>query len=260
MLQFVDTHSHLFLEEFDEDRPAVIERAKEAGVLRIFMPNIDSTTIQRLERMCDDYPGYCYPLMGLHPTSVSENYRKELDIVHDKLLDQGGRYIGIGEIGIDLYWDRTFEQEQEDAFREQVQWSVDLDMPIVIHCRNAFDGIYKVLCEFDADQIRGIFHSFTAGEGEAERMLEFPHFLLGINGIATFKKSAVPSALKMIPVERVVVETDSPYLAPVPCRGKRNESAFAKYTLQRLAQVYGLTDEEMALQTNDNVSKVFKYA
>jgi len=259
MLQFIDTHSHLFLEEFDGDRPAVVQRAKEAGVSHIFMPNIDSTTIMPLKQMCADYPGYCYPLMGLHPTSVNEYFQAELDVVYKELTNHKQQYIGIGEIGIDLYWDRTFKQEQIQVFRNQVQWSIELDLPVVIHCRDAFDEIYAVLCEFDANSIRGIFHSFTAGEGEAERILHFPHFLFGINGIVTFKKSLIPEALKTIPVEKVVVETDSPYLAPVPCRGKRNESAYAKFTLERLAQIYEITVDKMACQTTDNVNRLFGF-
>lgn len=257
MLSFIDTHSHLFLEEFDEDRAEVVRRAKEAGVSHIFMPDIDSTTHQRLMDMCHAYPHYCYPMVGVHPESVNAHYEDELAFVRHELDTHLASYIGVGEIGIDLYWDTTYEKEQEVVFQTQVEWALEFDLPIVIHCRKGFEVIYRVLQRFDMKKLRGIFHSFTAGEGETERMLEFPNFLLGINGIVTFKKSPLPPVLATIPVERVVVETDAPYLAPVPQRGKRNESAFAYHTLQKLADVYGLTLEQMAQKTTENALRVF---
>jgi len=257
MVPYIDTHTHLFLEEFDEDRAEVVARAKEAGVSCVFMPDIDSTTHQRLMDMCQAYPDFCYPLVGVHPESVTENYHSELDFVRKELEQNSQRYIGIGEIGIDLYWDATYQKEQEMVFQQQVEWSLEFDMPIVIHCRSAFDAIYAILKKYDADKLRGIFHSFTAAEDETERMLEFPHFLLGINGIVTFKKSPLPEVLKRVPFDRVVVETDAPYLAPVPKRGKRNESAYVFYTLQKVAEVYGLTTEEMASKTTENALRVF---
>ena len=257
MFPYIDTHSHLFLEEFDEDRKEVVARAKEAGVSCIFMPDIDSSTHQRLMDMCDDYPDYCFPLVGLHPESVNEHYEKELEFVRKALEEHSDRFIGIGEIGIDLYWDSTYKKEQEVAFQKQVAWALEFDLPIVVHCRNAFDSIYEVLRQFDNQKLKGIFHCFSAGEGETERMLEFPHFLLGINGIVTFKKSPLPEVLKTIPLERIVVETDAPYLAPVPKRGKRNESAFVFYTLQKVAEIYGLTLDEAAKKTTENVLRVF---
>ena len=257
MLSFIDTHSHLFLEEFDEDRAEVVRRAKEAGVSHIFMPDIDSTTHQRLMDMCQAYPHYCYPMVGVHPESVNAHYEDELTFVRRELDTHLASYIGVGEIGIDLYWDTAYEKEQEVVFQTQVEWALEFDLPIVIHCRKGFEVIYRVLQKFDAKKLRGIFHSFTAGEGETERMLEFPNFLLGINGIVTFKKSPLPPVLATIPVERVVVETDAPYLAPVPQRGKRNESAFAYHTLQKLADVYGLTLEQMAQKTTENALRVF---
>jgi len=257
MPAFIDTHTHLFLEEFDDDRAEVMQRARDAGVAALVMPNIDSTTHRRLMDTCRAYPGYCFPLIGVHPESVTTDYEQELAFVEHELQAHANQYIGIGEIGIDLYWDATFAQEQKLVFGRQVEWALEYDLPIVIHCRKAFAQINEVLRCYDVNKLRGIFHSFTAEPGETEQMLAFPHFLFGINGIVTFKKSPLPEALLKIPVERVVVETDAPYLAPVPKRGRRNESAFAAYTLQKIAEVYGLTLEKMALQTTKNAISLF---
>ena len=226
----VDSHSHLFLEEFAEDLPFVMERARAAGVTHIFMPNIDSTTIEPMLSVCDTYRDFCFPMIGLHPTSVNESYEKELEIVAAN-LETSGRFVAVGEIGIDLYWDKTWLKEQLIAFEKQVQWALHYQLPIVIHCREAFDYIYKVLQPYKNSGLTGIFHSFTGTPGEAARMMEFPGFKIGINGVVTFKKSTLPETLKSVPLERIVLETDSPYLTPVPNRGKRNESATVKDTL-----------------------------
>lgn len=257
MKPFIDTHAHLYLEDFDDDRAAVVQRAREAGVSCAFLPNIDRSTFSRMWQMCCDYPDFCLPLTGVHPESVKENFQEELEAVHEQLLMMHERCIGIGEVGMDLYWETTYLEQQVEAFRQQVEWAVEFSLPLVIHCRRAFDSIYRVLREFDAENLRGIFHCFTADEGEMERMLEFPHFLLGINGISTFKKSPVPAALKQVPIERVAVETDAPYLAPVPKRGRRNESAYAVHTLSHLAEIYGCSADEMAVQTTKNVLRTF---
>lgn len=256
MIKLVDSHSHLFLEEFSEDLPEVMERARQAGVTHIFMPNIDSTTVEPLLQVCAAYKDLCYPMMGLHPTSVKDDYLQELEVVC-RYLKEPNSFVAIGEIGMDLYWDKTFVKEQEVVFRQQVEWALEYGLPIVIHCREAFDYIYKVLADYKATPLTGIFHSFTGTQEEAERLLEFQGFCLGINGVVTFKKSTLPGVLAQIPLERVVLETDSPYLTPVPNRGKKNESAYVRDTLTKVAQVYGKTPEEVSLVTSENALKVF---
>lgn len=252
----IDTHSHLFLEEFAEDLEAVIERAQIAGVSHIFMPNIDSATIESLLGVCSRYENYCFPMIGLHPTSVNENYHSELDVVL-KELKSDKKYVAIGEVGMDLYWDKTYEKEQAAVLSKQLEWALDFDLPVVIHCRDAFDSICEVLRKFSGSSLRGIFHSFTGTAAEAMYLMEHFDFLLGINGIVTFKKSTIPDVLKVIPLEKIVLETDSPYLAPVPCRGRRNESANVKYVLLKVAEIYGKTPEEVAKITSESALKVF---
>ena len=255
-MQLVDSHSHLFLEEFAEDLPAVMERARQAGVTHIFMPNIDSTTLEAMLQVCAAYEGFCFPMIGLHPTSVNENYVEELSVV-ERMLKQPNSFVAIGEIGMDLYWDKTFLREQQIAFEKQVEWALEYDFPVVIHSREAFEYIYKVLLPYKNSSLTGIFHSFTGDAAEAARMLEFPGFMLGVNGVVTFKKSNLPLVLKDVPLDRIVVETDSPYLTPVPFRGRRNESSYVQYTLGKVAEVYEKTLEETAEITSRNALKVF---
>ncbi|GAA6257039.1 TatD family hydrolase [Bacteroides sp. f07] len=252
----IDTHSHLFLEEFSEDLPQVIERAREAGVSYIFMPNIDSTTINPMLSVCAGYPGYCFPMIGLHPTSVNETYEQELAVVHEQLAGTN-RYVAIGEIGLDLYWDKTFLKEQLLVFQRQIEWALEYRLPIVIHSRDAFEYIYKVMESYKNTPLTGIFHSFTGTVEEAEKLLEFEGFMLGVNGVVTFKKSALPETLLTVPLERIVLETDSPYLTPVPNRGKRNESANVKDTLAKVAEIYRMPFEYVSQVTSENALKVF---
>ena len=252
----VDSHSHLFLEEFADDLPQVMQRAREAGVTHIFMPNIDSTTIESLLSVCAAYKEFCFPMIGLHPTSVNKNYKKELDIVAGQLASSNG-YVAIGEIGLDLYWDKTFLREQLLAFEKQVEWALEYHLPIVIHTREAFDYIYKVLQPYKETGLTGIFHSFTGTSEEAAKLLDFPGFMIGINGVVTFKKSQLPEVLKDVPLARIVLETDSPYLTPVPNRGKRNESARLKDTLIKVAGIYRESPEVVAEATSENALKVF---
>lgn len=211
----IDTHSHLFLEEFSDDLPQVMERARQAGVSRIYMPNIDSTTIESMLSVCADYPDFCYPMIGLHPTSVNESYRQELSIVRER-LEAPNNFVAIGEIGLDLYWDKTFLNEQLYVFEKQIEWALEYKLPIVVHSREAFDYIYKVMEPYKNTALTGIFHSFTGNAEEAARLLEFGGFMLGINGVVTFKKSSLPDTLLTVPLERIVLETDSPYLTPAP--------------------------------------------
>ena len=206
-MRLIDTHSHLFLEEFSEDLPQVIERARSAGITHIFMPNIDSTTIDSMLSVCNAYKDYCFPMIGLHPTSVNADYEKELEIVARE-LKSFNKYIAIGEIGMDLYWDKTFLKEQQIALDKQINWALEYDLPVVIHCRDAFDYIYNVLEPYKNTSLKGIFHSFTGTDDEAARILEFSGFLIGINGVVTFKKSHLPEVLTKIPLEKITVPTD----------------------------------------------------
>lgn len=255
-MNFIDTHSHLFLEEFAEDLPLVMQRAKAAGVSRIYMPNIDCSTIKPLLDTVAQYPDYCFPMIGLHPTSVNADFREELKVMKE-LLDQSHPFVAIGEVGMDLYWDRTFINEQFEAFETQIQWSAEYQLPLVIHSRDSFEEVYQVIKRNEHKNLKGIFHSFTGTLEEAERLLQFDGFYLGINGVVTFKKSTLPEVLKNVPLERIVLETDSPYLTPAPNRGKRNESANVKDTLLKLAAIYQCSPENVAEITTMNALKIF---
>ena len=255
-MRLIDTHSHLFLEEFSEDLPQVIERARSAGVTHIFMPNIASTTIDSMLSVCNTYNDYCFPMIGLHPTSVNADYEKELEIVARELRSFN-KYIAIGEVGMDLYWDKTFLKEQQIVLDKQINWALEYDLPVVIHCRDAFGYIYNVLEPYKNTSLKGVFHSFTGTDDEAARILEFSGFLIGINGVVTFKKSRLPEVLTKIPLEKIVLETDSPYLTPVPNRGKRNESAYVKDTLMKVSDIYRMSPEAVGRVTSENALKVF---
>ena len=255
-MRLIDTHSHLFLEEFSEDLPQVIERARSAGVTHIFMPNIDSTTIDSMLSVCNTYNDYCFPMIGLHPTSVNADYEKELEIVARELRSFN-KYTAIGEVGMDLYWDKTFLKEQQIVLDKQINWALEYDLPVVIHCRDAFGYIYNVLEPYKNTSLKGVFHSFTGTDDEAARILEFSGFLIGINGVVTFKKSRLPEVLTKIPLEKIVLETDSPYLTPVPNRGKRNESAYVKDTLMKVSDIYRMSPEAVGRVTSENALKVF---
>ena len=255
-MRLIDTHSHLFLEEFSEDLPQVIERARSAGITHIFMPNIDSTTIDSMLSVCNTYNDYCFPMIGLHPTSVNADYEKELEIVARE-LKSFNKYLAIGEVGMDLYWDKTFLKEQQIVLDKQINWALEYDLPVVIHCRDAFGYIYNVLEPYKNTSLKGVFHSFTGTDDEAARILEFSGFLIGINGVVTFKKSRLPEVLTKIPLEKIVLETDSPYLTPVPNRGKRNESAYVKDTLMKVSDIYRMSPEAVGRVTSENALKVF---
>lgn len=256
MIAFIDTHTHLYAEEFDGDRDLAVLRAKEAGVTRMFMPNIDDTTVDDMLSLCASHEG-CYPIIGFHPTSVDANWKQRLSTVKSR-LDSPQKFYGIGETGLDLYWDKTYRNEQMEAFDEQIHWALEKDLPLIVHCREAYPELFEVLAPYRETNLRGIFHSFTGTKDEAERLLEYSGFMLGINGVATFKKSTLPDILPDVPVDRIVLETDSPYLAPVPFRGKRNESAYLVKTAEKLSDIYGLPLETIARTTTENALRVFK--
>lgn len=253
----IDTHSHLFVEEFAEDLPEVICRAKEAGVTHVFMPNIDDTTTDDMLRVCRQYPDYCYPMLGFHPTSVDASSLDKVLLMKKQLVD-GHPFVAIGEVGLDLYWDKTYLREQQAVLDEQIQWALDWNLPLVIHCREAFPQLFEVLRPYKHTDLKGIFHSFTGTGEEAQETLEYDGFLLGINGVVTFKKATLPQVLQQVPMERLVLETDSPYLAPAPHRGKRNESSFVKRVADKLSEIYGTTVAEVCAVTTQNALKLFK--
>lgn len=252
----IDTHSHIYDEAFDEDRAEVILRAKDAGVTQIILPNVDSESLPRMLSLAEEYSGYCFPAIGLHPTSVKENYLSELDIIKTEL--QRREYIAIGEIGIDLYWDKTFIKEQVFAFQQQIEWALCYDLPIIIHVRDSFRETMNALQPFKNKGLKGVFHSFTGGVEEAQEILDFGGFRLGINGIVTFKNSKLSEVLRQIDVHNLLLETDAPYLTPAPFRGKRNESAYVRYVCEKIAETYGIPVDEIDRITTQNATDTFK--
>lgn len=252
----IDTHSHLYGKEFDGDRKAVIQRAKDAGVESIFLPNEDETTLAAVLSTCEANPGLCYPMIGFHPECVDKDFKKRL-LPMRRLLERKNPYIGIGEIGMDLYWDRTYLKEQQEALEIQVQWAMEFHLPLMIHCRSAYPELFEVLEPYKR-QLTGVFHSFAGTEEEVSKLLDYEGFMLGINGILTFKKSTLSNVLvSTVPLDRLVLETDSPYLAPVPYRGRRNESCFVKEIAMKLASVYDVSFDRIDHITTKNALKVF---
>jgi TatD DNase family protein len=268
---FIDTHCHLDGEEFDPDRQEVMQRAREAGCKAVFLPAIDLTSSRRIVTLCRQHPDFLYPMLGLHPEEVRADWREQLSAIRSLLVSANedsvmptstvqrrGEVIAIGEVGLDYYWSREFADEQLQAFEEQVRWAVELHLPLMIHCRKAQNEMVAILKKYAADLPGGVFHCFTGNEQEARQLLEFDRFVLGIGGVSTFKKSHLPQVLPAtVPLDRLVLETDAPYMAPVPMRGQRNEPAFVTYVIDRLAEAYGVSREEMAQRTSDNVNRVF---
>ncbi len=254
-IRMIDTHAHLYAEEFDLDREAMLQRAKAAGVEKIILPNIDSTSLTRMLELEKEHQGYCHAAIGIHPTSIKTSYLEELRVVEEELKRR--TYIAIGEIGTDLYWDATYLKEQQEAFARQLQWSVDYQLPVIIHVRNSFDETFEVLRQFPQGSLKGVFHSFTGTVEQAHTIQEFGTFYLGINGICTFKNSGMREVLAQLKPEMVVLETDAPYLAPVPHRGKRNESEYLRLIATQLAEVYSCTETEIAAITTKNAKSLF---
>ena len=251
----IDTHTHLYSEEFDNDRAAVIARAKAAGVTHCFIPAIDSIYTDRMFALKNDYPDYVFLMNGLHPCNVKENYKEEL--AHVENLMPTHHFCAIGEIGIDLYWDKTFLKEQQEAFAWQIQLAKKHKLPIVIHCREAFEEVFEVLESEKGDDLFGIFHCFTGTEEQAHRAIGYG-LHLGIGGVVTFKNGKLDQFLKNIDLQHLVLETDSPYLAPVPYRGKRNESAYIVQVMQKLSDIYALPESEIERITKANATKIFQ--
>ena len=250
----IDTHCHLDGEEFKTDLADVIARAREAGVEAIGVPGIDLNSCETVPALCRQYPGYCYPMLGLHPEEVRADWREVLAQIRRHLTP---KVVAIGEVGLDYYWSREFEQEQLLAFEEQVKWAVELQLPLMIHCRKAQNELVAILKRYKDQLPGGVFHCFTGNALEAQELLQFDRFVLGVGGVSTFKKSPLPEVLPaVVPLDRLVLETDAPYMAPVPMRGQRNEPAFVAYVLRRLAEAYGVSEEEMTRRTNSNCEKI----
>ena len=297
-MNYIDTHCHLDGEEFNADRDAVVQRARDAGCAAIFLPAIDLASCHTVLDTCRQYPGYCYPMLGLHPEEVRTDWRDQLAEIrkclnislttHQPPIPSGGvggglfpipsggvggglspipsggvggGLLAIGEVGLDFYWSREFEQEQLLAFEEQVRWSVELQLPLMIHCRKAQNEMVAILKKYKDLLPGGVFHCFTGNATEARQLLDFDRFVLGIGGVLTFKKSNLPATLASttdgVPLERLVLETDAPYMAPVPLRGHRNEPAFIRHVITRLAEAYGVSDDDICQHTNANVRRVF---
>lgn len=256
-MQYIDTHIHIDAEDYNDDRDDVVRRAKEAGCKAIFVPAIDRKGLDNLLKVCSQYPHYAYPMLGLHPEEVREDWQSELQQLHIA-LENNKQFIAIGEIGLDFYWSREYEQQQLEAFEEQVLWSIETRLPLMIHCRKAQNEMILILKKYRDRLPGGVFHCFTGNEQEAQQFLSFDRFMLGIGGVSTFKKSNLPEVLSQsVPLQRVVLETDGPYMAPVPMRGKRNESSYVPFVIEKLSLCYGVSVEMVAQQTTENALKTF---
>lgn len=252
----IDTHSHIYLDVFDQDRAEVIERSLQSGITNILLPNIDIDSIDAMLETESQFPLICQAMMGLHPTSVKDDYAEQLSVI--QLWLEKRDFIGIGEIGMDLYWDKTFISEQKDVLAIQLKWASEKNMPVVIHTRDAFPEIFEVFNRVYDSRLRGVFHSFSGNVDDAARILEMPGFYLGINGVVTFKNSSLPAILEKTGIERLLLETDAPYLAPAPNRGKRNEPAYMVFTRNKLAEVFKLSPSDVDKITTENATSLFK--
>jgi len=254
-MQLTDTHTHLFLPEFDTDRAEMMQRAIDKGVSKCFLPNIEVSTIPLLLKTCDEFPSTCFPMMGLHPCSVDATY--ELQLAEIKTWFVKRKFYAVGEIGIDLYHDVAFAEQQKKAFRTQVEWAKQMNLPIIIHCRNSFNEVMDIVTEMLDDRLKGIFHCFSGTVEDAKRVMDLKTFKMGIGGTVTYKNSTLPQVLSGVPLPYIVVETDSPYLTPAPFRGKRNESSYSWYVADKLSEIYRLPIEKIAEVTTQNAMEVF---
>lgn len=252
---FIDTHTHLFSDSFNEDRNEVVQKAIDAGIMKMLLPNIDSASIQPTLNLAKQYPNNCFPMMGLHPGSVNANIEKDLAIIKTALYQNS--CIAVGEIGMDLYWDKTFIEEQKFAFREQIAWAKELKLPIVIHAREAFEEIFEIVDELNDEKLTGVFHCFTGTLEQANHIKNYGGFKLGIGGVVTYKKSELPEVLKNVSLNELILETDSPYLPPVPYRGKRNESSYLLHIAEKLAEIYEVPLKTIEDQTTQTAQKLF---
>ena len=254
----IDTHCHLYLEDFDPEQEQLIEEAKASGIERLLMPNVDLTTIDRMHALCDQHPDFALPMMGFHPTSVDEHYAESLRHTEQWLSKRA--YCAIGEIGIDLYWDKTYLKEQQEVFEEQLRWSIDLDLPVAIHTREAYPEVLNCIYKVGADRLYGVFHSFTGTREELDEVEKLSRFMIGINGVVTFKNAHLDERIQDFPLDRILLETDAPYLSPVPYRGKRNLPDYIWKTAEKLGNIWNLPTEQIVEATQKNAIRQFKLA
>jgi len=255
-MNLIDTHTHLFTEQFNEDRDDIVKSAIEAGVSKMLLPNIDLASIEAMHQLEKDYPENCFAMMGMHPCSVTENWESELEVIKSHLFSR--KYVAVGEIGMDLYWDKSSLPFQQKAFAQQIEWAKELGIPIVIHVRDAFDEAFEIVDELNDDRLSGVFHCFTGNIEQANHILNYGGFKLGLGGVLTFKNSGLDKTISEIDMRHLILETDSPYLAPHPNRGKRNETSFITYVASKLAEVKGISIEEVAKITSSNATELFK--
>lgn len=254
---FIDTHAHLYSEEFETDSDESILRAQKENVNYILLPNIDVSSINPMLNLNKKFTN-CIPMMGLHPGYVKEDWQYQLSQIEQKLFESPEKYCAVGEIGMDLYWDTTFCEEQKIVFRKQIQWSKELKLPIAIHCRNAFDEIFEVLDQENSNELTGVFHCFTGNKDQAKQILGYGGFKIGIGGVVTYKKSELPDVIQQIDLDHIVLETDAPYLPPVPYRGKRNESSYIPLIAEKLTEIYNCSLSEIAEKTSQNAIHLFQ--
>jgi TatD DNase family protein len=258
-MRLIDTHTHLYQPNFDEDRDAAMERCFEAGIDTLLLPNIDLESVPRVLEMMDKWPNSCFGMMGLHPCHVLDGWETELESIR-QVLDSpppGKKFVAVGEIGMDLYWEKKHIEAQREAFRIQVGWAKERGLPIVIHVRDAWEELFNEMDSLNDDSLNGVFHCFTGGTVEAERALEYGGFMLGIGGVSTYKNGGLDKVLPSVPLESLILETDSPYLSPVPYRGKRNESSYLIHVANRLAEIKEVSLEEVASVTTSNAERMF---
>jgi len=254
-MSIIDTHSHIYDQQFDDDIESVIERAKVAGVSHILMPNIDVNSIAKVNNYTKKYVGYCLPMMGLHPTDVTATWKQ--DLVEIKQQFSQNKYIGVGEIGIDLYWDKSMLEEQKSALEEQLRWSIEFELPVSLHTREAISETIQCIENVGTTQLRGVFHSFGGNTEELQKILELENFYIGINGSVTYKNSTLPIVLQNTNLEHIVIETDAPYLPPVPYRGKRNEPSYTTYIVKKLSEIFNVSEAYVKKITSINAEKIF---
>ena len=259
-MRLIDTHTHQYMSKFDSDRPESIERCLDAGVDTLLLPNIDVESIPRVLSMMEKWPEVCHGMMGLHPCHVDGDFEDALSVIKNQLDNppNGKSFIAVGEIGMDLYWDKTYIEQQKLAFIEQCSWAKERNLPIVIHVRDSWEELFETMDKVNDDELYGVFHCFTGGQKEATRALEYGGFLLGIGGVCTYKNGGLDKVLPGVGLENLVLETDSPYLSPVPYRGKRNESSYVRHVADRVAEILNLTTDEVAQVTTENSVNLFK--
>lgn len=255
LMYLVDTHSHLYESDFEEDRSEVLERLLKNGVTRVLLPNIDRESLPNMLALEASNQNLFSSMIGLHPTSVGANYKEELQFIKESAMQHS--YCAVGEIGLDFYWDKTYAEEQVDALKEQVGWALDWNLPVALHVRKAMPEIIDTLKGFDKNRLRGVFHSFSGSIESASEIARLGDFYYGINGVVTFKNAGIAEVVKELPLDRIVLETDCPYLTPVPFRGKRNESSYVIYVAEKIAEVKGISVEEVAEQTTLNAKRLF---